>query len=1803
MHSHLGRGIILAAVLLGVGARSAVADYYNSFHFTWASDVNPVCWITGYDGPGGAVVVPSSLPATIAGTTVHMKVISIEARAFEGCTNITSIRIADSIGSIGNLAFADCSNMTSVTFGSGVTVIGDMAFSGCARLAGASLPASILGLGEGAFAGCTGLTSVTLPNQITEIRDFTFSGCAKLTGISVPAKVQSIGTYSFANCASITSLALPSSVKTIGLRAFAGCSKLNEVALGDNLAGIGSAAFEGCGSLANVTIPASVTSIGELVFRGCAGLATITVASSNTVYASLEGVLFDKARTTILQYPGNRVGDYTIPASVTGMATGAFDGCKGLTAIAVEEPNTVYSALDGILFDKALTTLCLYPAGKDGNVTIPAGVHSVGPRAFAYCANLTSLTIPGSVGTIGNAAFYQCANLASLTLGDGVASIGDNAFDSCTSLTGVTIPDSVTSIGAHAFRSCTNLTFATISDGVTSIGAHAFRSCTSLTRVTVGRSVTTIGDSAFEDCGQLQRIYFRGNAPSVGVNAFGSTPHLDCYFLPATSGWGPKLGGCWTEPWRVRITFAAGGGSDPEAQDAAYLGTYGALPNPWRYGYSFEGWWTGDPGAGTQVTESTVVTIDFDHTLYARWNVRTFTLYFDADFGTVSPASKAVVFGTPYGDLPTPVRSGHTFLGWHVGDLGTGDLISSSTTVGSGLNLVENHPNTLHAHWTLTMDDQAITFPPLPGKRYGDVDFSPGATASSGLAVGYTSSNPAVATIVAGRIRITGIGSTTITASQAGGGTWNAAADVTQALTVAKGMPVIIWDNPAAINYGQALSATQLNARSDVPGVFAYTPAAGSILAAGQQALGVTFTPTDTARYSSAQKSVTLTVRKTAATVILDGLIQVYDGRPHPLTARTIPPGLRVDITYAATSVPVAAGSYPFTATVIDDNATGSRTGTMVVAKGKQTLTFPAPPPLRLGDEDCPLAASSTSGLGVGYGSSAPAVATIVGGNKLHVVGAGKVTITAFQQGDANWKPAASVARTLTIGRTSQTIDFAPLPVHLVGAVDLLPAATASSGLPVVLASDNPKVASIVAGRIHAVGRGSAVITATQSGNARWDAAAPVNRPLSVAGQPQTITFPALPDCGYGSVDFAPVASASSGLPPAYSSSNPAVATIVGGKIRPTGLGTCTITARQPGNTLWEAAAEASQPLAVIKGDPILAWAAPKAISYGTVLTATQLNAKANVPGALAYAPPPGAKLPAGQQTLNVTFIPTDTARYNNAQRSVPLTVNKARAKVVLSGLSQEFTGQPCPVGVTTVPGGLAVETTYNGAPGAPSFPGTYAVVSVVNDPNAAGRASGNLVIRKGNQTIHFAPLAAMLVGDADIPPPAYADSGLPVAYASSTPAVATIVDGRIHVVGPGTAVIAASQAGNSNWNAAPVARQTLTVRWVASAVGSFFALTDPDADPGPGNGLGGRLDLTVSTGGVCTGKLSFRSQSFPFRAWLDPLSGATPTLRAEIPRKGQEALVLELVFGADNHISGTLGDGTGALVEVHGWKHLWNATKNPAWGGKDRVLNVALRNPGTGGPRGDGFATIKLARSGLATWTGTLADGTGFKGTFMASPAGQVPLCLALAAPAYPGQGSVMALLATTIQDGLVRAEIPADANGRWIKIGSPSTSDRTYRSGFDLELLVHGAEYRPPATGQRLFGAEAFPHPLDLVMQGDGLDTASAFTAFASGGVVTLDALLRPGNILAITQSGVHVPVTLAPSSGVLAGSTALADLVAGKSVPRTLTLKGLYIPCPDDPSASAVAGFCLLSELPATGQGAATTPIHSGRVWLGK
>jgi len=363
----------------------------------------------------------------------------------------------------------------------------------------------------------------------------------------------SIGAFSDT---SITGVTIPTGVTSIGDNAFSQCSNLTDVSISASVTFIGSNAFS-CSGLTSITIPASVTTIDYSAFAVCTDLTGITVAANNPNYASEDGILYNKAKTTLIQAPGG-VDTVTIPASVTTIGFFAFAGDE-IFPVAL---TTVNFAAGSQL--KTIDTGAFYYCTNLKSITIPTSVTTIGSQAFMY-SGLTSITIPPNVTTIGSIAFGRCPSLTgTITIPASVTSIDHWAFENCDSLTAltvaadnpnyasedgllydktkdtliqvpggrsgtITIPTGVTTIDHDAFAVCTKLTNILIPASVTSIKSGAFAGCTGLTSITIPASVATMGGWAFNSWRNTQTINIQGKSSQAEADAaWGTDWRLQC---------------------------------------------------------------------------------------------------------------------------------------------------------------------------------------------------------------------------------------------------------------------------------------------------------------------------------------------------------------------------------------------------------------------------------------------------------------------------------------------------------------------------------------------------------------------------------------------------------------------------------------------------------------------------------------------------------------------------------------------------------------------------------------------------------------------------------------------------------------------------------------------------------------------------------------------------------------------------------------------------------------------------------------------------------------------------------------------------------------------------------------------------------------------------------------------------------------------------------------------------------------------------------------------------------------------------
>jgi len=238
----------------------------------------------------------------------------------------------------------------------------------------------VTAIGDSAFYDCRGLESISIPNSVTSIGNWAFYDCFNLASITIPDSVTSIGNGAFNQCSKITSITIPNTITSIANGVFGGCSGLTSITIPNSVTSIGNSVFYACNKLTTIAIPSSVTSIEEYAFYNCTGLTTIS-----------------------------------IPSSVTFIGNMAFASCSKLASINVDSNNPNYSNSDGVLFNKALTSLIQYPAGKSNTTyTIPSTVTSIGTQAIDHITALLSVTIPNSVSSVGSDAFYYSRNLGSI---------------------------------------------------------------------------------------------------------------------------------------------------------------------------------------------------------------------------------------------------------------------------------------------------------------------------------------------------------------------------------------------------------------------------------------------------------------------------------------------------------------------------------------------------------------------------------------------------------------------------------------------------------------------------------------------------------------------------------------------------------------------------------------------------------------------------------------------------------------------------------------------------------------------------------------------------------------------------------------------------------------------------------------------------------------------------------------------------------------------------------------------------------------------------------------------------------------------------------------------------------------------------------------------------------------------------------------------------------------------------------------------------------------------------------------------
>lgn len=381
-----------------------------------------------------SLVIPSTVTSIAPGAFTGCALQSLTvAPAAEGATAAYVAENNVLYNADKTLLVAYASSNTEFTIPASVTEIEEYAFSGSA-IENITIPATVQYIGEGAFSDCIDLTTVVFEGSVgvrvsvsttyqNQLADFMFAGCTSLESVTLPEDLEVIGASAFDGCGSLTSIQLPSTLKTLDERSFAET---------------GFTSFE---------IPASLLATAyssgfvEGALAGCSNLTAITVAEGNANYVSVDGVLYSADKTILLAYPAGKTDtSFVVPEGVLDIAAFAFAGathlesvtiastvttmgssdygpfvdCPNLKEIKVAQGNSVYSVVDGVLYEHKGSDLILvaYLPAREGDtfvVEIPEGFTGInrfiiGGGAFIG-ANLKHVYFTEDVYTVRSNAF------------------------------------------------------------------------------------------------------------------------------------------------------------------------------------------------------------------------------------------------------------------------------------------------------------------------------------------------------------------------------------------------------------------------------------------------------------------------------------------------------------------------------------------------------------------------------------------------------------------------------------------------------------------------------------------------------------------------------------------------------------------------------------------------------------------------------------------------------------------------------------------------------------------------------------------------------------------------------------------------------------------------------------------------------------------------------------------------------------------------------------------------------------------------------------------------------------------------------------------------------------------------------------------------------------------------------------------------------------------------------------------------------------------------------------------------------
>ena len=466
--------------------------------------------------------------------TVPASVLKVESYAFWNSLSLVKVEFLSSTTGTGDFtilenAFMACTALVDVTLPTRLASIDVNSFNGCTALTGFKMASggTNYSVKDGIIVNAAEDAIVLAPQGIAgEYR--------------IPAGIYTIGEYAFYNCTKLTKVTIPEWVTEIKAYAFYYCTGMKELVFeGTKNSGdltVREGAFNYCRNVMVLNLPVNLVKAEVYSF----GIGLTSDAASVVVNVNIDRESVDVAENAFAQINTKGTIYYHVRVANIGATVPEFSISSAfgsaLNEVNVDPSNTHYASVDGILFDKNFKTLMYYSASKRGAYVIPDTITKIDNNAFANRLLLTAITIPTSVEEIGYRAFYNCKGLSTVTFvagGTAPLTIGKEAFKACSALTSLTIPARTVLIGDSAFysNSIKTVTFEAGGTADLTIQYRAFCYSSSIENIVLPERTKVIENNAFESCTKLKTISIPESVEKFGgYTTIGDTEFLNSTF-------------------------------------------------------------------------------------------------------------------------------------------------------------------------------------------------------------------------------------------------------------------------------------------------------------------------------------------------------------------------------------------------------------------------------------------------------------------------------------------------------------------------------------------------------------------------------------------------------------------------------------------------------------------------------------------------------------------------------------------------------------------------------------------------------------------------------------------------------------------------------------------------------------------------------------------------------------------------------------------------------------------------------------------------------------------------------------------------------------------------------------------------------------------------------------------------------------------------------------------------------------------------------------------------------------------------